>query len=333
MSSETLTVAEAGSLIEAALLASETSELNAKSVARALLAAEVDGQKGHGLSRVPSYTKQSKVGKIQGRVTPVLEDVKPGVFRVDAGYGFAYPAFDMALPELERRVKEIGVAACAIHKSHHFGVAGHHCEWLAERGMVGFVYGNAPKALAPTGSKVALLGTNPIAFAAPAPGAPLVIDMAVTTVARGKILAARESGQSIPADWALGPDGEPTTDAATALKGTMQPIGGPKGAALALMVEVMSACLAGAAFGSEASSLFEPEGGPPDLGQTIIAIDAQALSGGAFAERMAALAAIYEALDGARLPGQRRLANRAKAASDGLTAPTALLTQIREIAG
>lgn len=333
MSSETLTVTEAGSLIKAALLASDVSEANASSVSRALLAAEVDGQKGHGLSRVPSYTKQSKARKILGHAVPLLIDVKPGVFRVDAGYGFAYPAFNTALPELAERAKSQGVAACAITRSHHFGVAGHHCEWLAQRGLVAFVYGNAPKAMAPTGSKVSLLGTNPIAFAAPAPGAPLVIDMAVTTVARGKILAARESGQSIPADWALGPDGEPTTDPVVALKGTMQPIGGPKGAALALMVEVMSACLAGAAFGSEASSLFEPEGGPPNLGQTVIALDASALSGGAFAERMASLAAIYEALDGARLPGQRRLENRAKAARDGLSVPTALLDQILEIAG
>lgn len=117
---------------------------------------------------------------------------------------------------------------------------------MAEQGLIAFVYGNAPKAMAPWGATQALLGTNPIAFAAPMQGAPLVIDMATTTVARGKILAAREAGKdSIPEGWALGPDGQPTTDPATALAGTVAPMGGAKGAALSLMVEVMSRAWSG----------------------------------------------------------------------------------------
>ena len=334
MSTETLTLAEAEALANAALIASDTSPANAAATARALIRAEADGQGGHGLSRVPSYAVQAKAGKVRGHAVPTVEDVRPGLFRVDAGYGFAYPAFDLALPELVRRTRAQGIAACAVHRSHHFGVAGHHCETLAEQGLIAFVYGNAPKAMAPWGATEALLGTNPIAFAAPMDGAPLVIDMATTTVARGKILAAREAGKtSIPEGWALGPDGQPTTDPATALKGTVAPMGGAKGAALALMVEVMSACLAGAAFGAEASSLFDAEGDAPDLGQVILALDPGPLSGGAFGGRMAALAALYDGIKGARLPGQRRLSARAKAAAEGVTLDTALLDRIREIAG
>ncbi len=328
-----LSLAEADALARAALEASNTSPENAAATAAALIRAEADGQGGHGLSRIPSYTAQSRAGKVDGHAVPKLEVVRPGAVRFDAGYGFAFPAIDLALPELAARARTNGIAIAAIHRSHHFGVAGHHCETLAEQGMVAFVYGNAPKALAPHGAKEPVLGTNPIAFAAPMEGAPLVIDMAVTKVARGKILAAREIGAPIPADWALGPDGQPTTDAAVALKGSMAPIGGAKGAAIALIVEVMSACLAGAALGTEASSLFEPDGPPPDLGQTILAIDAQAVSGGRFAERMATLAGTYEALDGARMPGTRRLAARELARTEGLTLNAKRVQQIRQIAG
>ncbi|MEM9780086.1 MAG: Ldh family oxidoreductase, partial [Pseudomonadota bacterium] len=245
----------------------------------------------------------------------------------------AYPAIAKALPQLLIRANSCGIAAGSIHRSHHFGVAGHHCEDLADKGYIAFVYGNAPKAMAPWGATKPVLGTNPIAFAAPMPdGPPLVIDMALTTVARGKILAAREVGDTIPEGWALGPDGEPTTDPVTALAGSMAPIGGAKGAALALMVEVMSAALAGAAFGTEASSLFDPEGPPPNLGQTILAIDADTMSGGMFSARMADLAGTYYELDGVRFPGARRIGLRARAETEGVRVNTLLLDQIRAIA-
>ena len=127
-----------------------------------------------------------------------MEDVKPGLFRIDANFGSAYPAIKLALPELELRAQKTGLAAAAIYHSHHFGVAGHHCEDLAAKGLVAFIFGNSPKAMAPHGAKEKVLGTNPIAFAAPTDHEPLVIDMALSTVARGKILLARKAGSSIP---------------------------------------------------------------------------------------------------------------------------------------
>ncbi len=333
MKTETLSLAEAEDLARAALTASNTSAANAASVARALVRAEADGQKGHGLSRIPTYAAQARVGKVDGRATPSVAQVAAAALRIDAAFGFAYPAYDATLPRLAALAGETGIAAAAIRRCHHFGVAGHHCEALAEMGRIAFVYGNSPKALAPHGATRAVLGTNPIAFAAPMPdGPPLVIDLAVTTVARGKILAAKEAGEAIPEGWALDRDGRPTTDAAAALAGTMAPIGGAKGAALALMVEVMSACLVGASLGTEGSSLLDAEGGPPNIGQSVIALDPETLSGGAYMGRMADLAAVYAATDGARLPGTRRLANRARAAAEGLALPASLLATIRAIA-
>ena len=326
--------ADATALCHAALVASNTSDENAAYVAEALVQAEADGHGGHGLSRIPSYTAQSRVGKVDGFAVPSLEVLRPAAIAVDAGHGFAFPAIALAIPDLAQRCRSQGIAAAVIRRSHHFGVAGHACEKLAAQGMIAFMFGNAPKSMAPWGAREPVLGTNPIAFAAPmADGPPLVIDLATTSVVRGKILAARDLGEAIPEGWALDPDGNPTTDANLALQGTVAPMGGAKGAALGLMVEVMAACLTGSTLGADATSLFDDQGLPPDLGQTMLAIDAKALSGGMYTSRIAALAGIYHDLDGARLPGQRRLLAREKAAKEGLTIRSALLEQIKRIAG
>lgn len=329
-----LSLSEADALCRRALVAARTSPENAAHVAAALVLAEADGQRGHGLSRVPSYCAQSRSGKVDGFATPRLATVRPGLMRVDAGLGFAYPAIALAFDPLVAMTRTQGIAAAVLHGSHHFGVGGHHCEALAEAGLVAFIYGNSPKAMAPWGGKSPLLGTNPVAFAAPLPdGAPLVIDLATSQVARGKILAARENGEdTIPEGWAFGPDGNPTTQTDTALAGTMAPMGGAKGAAVALMVEVMAAALTGSAFAFEASSLMNGDGPSPNLGQTIIAMDADAGSDGAFGARMAALVGAFAAEDGVRFPGTGRLAARAAAKTEGVTISAALLDQINSIA-
>jgi (2R)-3-sulfolactate dehydrogenase (NADP+) len=157
---------------------------------------------------------------------------------------------------------------------------------------------------------------------------PLVIDLALSTVARGKIMAAEKAGKPIPADWALDASGQPTTDAAAAMKGSMLPIGGAKGSALALMVEILAAALTGASFGWESSSFFDDQGGPPAMGHVIIAIDAQSLSGGAFLGRMGDMLSAMAEEPEVRLPGSRRLAARAKAAAEGVAIPAALHAEI-----
>lgn len=331
MSTITISINDAVERCCAALKKSGTTEDNARVTAEALVRAESDGQKGHGLARIPSYALQARSGKVQGSAKPEIIDVKQGIFRVDAGFGFAYPAIRLALSELAPRARKLGIAAAALYRSHHFGVAGHPCEDLARQGFIAFIYGNTPKAIAPFGASQKVLGTNPIAFAAPCGQDPLVIDFALSVVARGKIMAARQAGTLIPEGWALAPDGTPTSDPEIALAGSMVPIGGAKGAALALMIEIMSACLAGAALGTEAGSLFEGEGDPPNLGQVILAIDASSLSAGNFAGRISDLAAIYETLDDARFPGLKRLENRKEAERRGLCIPTVLMDEINQL--
>ncbi len=330
-----LSLEEARSIVVSALTASRTSPENAQSVANALVGAEADGQKGHGLSRVQSYTDQSFSGKVDGYARPTLERPKPGLLRVDAGFGFAFPAIDVVLERLPVMARQQSIAIATVRHSHHFGQAGAHCERLANDGLVALMFGNAPKAIAPWGGKSPLFGTNPIAFAAPMGEGkdPLVIDLALSRVARGKVMMANKAGEAIPEGWALDQEGKPTTDAKAAMSGTMIPIGEAKGAALAMMVEVLAAGLVGASLAFEASSLFTAEGPSPDLGQTIIAIDPQVTSGGAFLTKMASLSAAIEDEEGARTPGESRLAARSRAKKEGLYVAKSLYEEIQVIAG
>ena len=315
-------------LVRRALERSGASAAQAEPTARALVSAEADGQAGHGLSRVPSYAAQLRSGKVAARAEPRLERLSPAAVRIDAAHGFAYPALELAAEALAASAKRQAVAVAAVRRSHHFGQAGAHVERLAEQGFVALLFGNSPKAMAFHGGRAQRTGTNPLAFAAPVEGRPpLVVDLALSTVARGRIVAAQKAGRAIPQGWAVDAAGEPTTDPAAALEGALLPLGGAKGAALALMVEVLAAALTGGAFGWEASSVLEGEGSAPDLGQTLLALDPGALSGGGFGARMSALAAAV-AEDGARLPGDRRLELRELARARGIAAPEALHAEI-----
>ena len=294
--------------------AANVSPPNAKSVAAALLAAEIDGQAGHGLSRVAAYAAQAASGKVAGHAEPALTLEAPGFLRVDAKDGFAFPALDAvqdALPDLARSQ---GIAAAAVFRSHHSGQLSRHVERLADAGLVALMVTNTPKAMAPWGGTAPLFGTNPIAFSAPVPNAaPLVIDLSLSKVARGKVMAAKKRGEPIPEGWALDQAGAPTTDADAALTGSMVPAGDAKGAALAMMVEVLAAAVTGALFSFNASSFFDADGPPPGVGHLVIAI----APGSDFGQRMATMTEAILAQDGTRLPGTTRLNRRAALAESG----------------
>src|SRR5580700_8541125 len=146
-----LTLAEAEALIVATLTRCKTSPENAACVARALVAAEADGLKGHGLARMPSYAAQAKIGKVDGFATPAVTRPRPGALAVDAANGFAYPAIEAALGALPDMARAQGLAAAAIRRSHHCGAAGHPVERLARAGFVALMFANTPAAIAPWG--------------------------------------------------------------------------------------------------------------------------------------------------------------------------------------
>jgi (2R)-3-sulfolactate dehydrogenase (NADP+) len=205
---------------------------------------------------------------------------------------------------------------------------------LAEQGLVALAFTNSPAAMPVPGGRRPLMGTNPIAAAFPRRAAPpLVIDMALSEVARGKIMVAAKEGRSIPEGWALDAEGRPTTDPKAALSGAMLAMGGSKGALLALIVELLCCALTGAAFGFEADSFFQDEGNRPRLGQALLVIDPGALAGAdGFAARIETLIAAMLADEGVRLPGAKREAQSTRAAADGLEVPDALIAAIRALA-
>lgn len=318
-------------LIAGALERSNTSARNAASVASALVAAELAGQGGHGLRRVEAYCAQARSGKVDGNATPKANQTKPGVLAVDAGFGFAYPALDVAVDWLPNAARAQGIAVAGIRRSHHCGVAGVPVERLAERGVIALMVANSPAAMAPWGGNRPLFGTDPIAFATPLEGGdPIVVDVSLSKVARGKIMAAAQKGEAIPEGWALDKDGRTTTDPKAALGGTMVPLGDAKGTALALMVELLCAGLTGANYGYEASSFFEAEGLAPGVGQLLIAIDPAAFGPGAMA-RFSVLACEIESMNGTRLPGRRRQELRGRLKAEGISVDEGLLTSIQAI--
>ena len=306
-----------------------TTEAAARSVARALVKANADGLASHGLARLPAYCAQVRAGKVKGAAVPTATRLGASGVRIDADDGFAFPALDLAIDTVAEMADETPVIAAAITNSHHFGVAGHHVERLAERGLIGLIFGNSPAGMAPWGGHRPLYGTNPIAFACPRRGAePLVVDLSLSKQARGKVMLAAKEGRSIPEGWALDADGNPTTDAKAALAGSMLPLGDAKGAALALAVELISAALTGAHFGYEASSFFDAEGGPPRVGQFLIALAPGPFSGGTFADRVEVLIGAILEQPGTRLPGGRRLDSRRWTDVEGISIPAALYREL-----
>jgi len=330
----TFTCAELESLMFAAMVNAKTSEKNARAVVKALLAAEIDGRKGHGFSRVPSYAGQAISGKCDGMAAAEIIKDLPGALTIDVKHGFFYPAIDLALEHVLTKARANGVAAVAFHNSHHCGVLGHHVERIADAGLIALVMGNTPQAMAPWGGTKPIYGTQPLAFASPRKnGLPLVMDMALTQVARGKFMTASQAGKPIPEGWATDAKGNPTTDPDVALsEGVLLPVGGAKGAALGLMVEILCAPLTGSALSTEASSFFTTDGDPPSVGQFLIAIDPNAFSGrDHFLTRVEAIMASITDQEGARIPGARREALRKTAAQKGLSVPAKLVEEVKRI--
>ena len=315
-----LTLDEVRELSAKALSAANTSRPNADSVARSIVAAEAEGIHSHGLMRLPAYCDHALCGKVDGHASPRVEKRAAGAISVDAACGFAHPAIDAGFRELVPAARHAGIAALGVRNSYNCGVVGYHVEHLANEGLIGLAFVNAPAAIAPWGGTTPLFGTNPIAFAAPrSNGAPVVIDQSSSVVARGEVMLKARQSLPIPATWGFDPQGKPTTDPAAVLKGgSMAPAGGYKGAGLALIVEVLAAALTGANLSFSASSLADNEGGPPRIGQFFIAIDPAAFGGAAFADRMQALCEAILSQAGTRLPGDRRNASKARTAREGI---------------
>jgi (2R)-3-sulfolactate dehydrogenase (NADP+) len=329
-----LPISEVQRLVSDVLQGAGANAAMADSTARALVLAEAQGLGSHGLSRVAQYATHLRNGRVQGAAVPQVLRRKGGALVVDAQEGLAFPACEVAVREAIAAAQQHGVAFAGVVRSHHCGVVVDHLRAAAAAGMVGLGFANSPAAMPAAGGKHAIFGTNPVAAVFPrAAAAPLMIDLSLSEVARGKLMVAAKEGKAIPQGWALDAQGQPTTDPKAGLTGSMLPIGAvtsPKGAMLALVVELLVTAVIGANFGFEASSFFVDEGNRPGIGQAFIVIDPGALAGReGFLSRVEVLVAEMQSDAGVRLPGARREALRLKAEADGLEVADALLATWR----
>lgn len=329
-----MSLQEARKAVATTLRAAGASDAMATATARALVLAEAQGLGSHGLGRVAQYATHLRNGRVNGHAVPTLRREKGAAALIDAQEGLAFAACEMAVAEAMARARDFGIAIAGVTDSHHCGVVVDHLRAVAEAGMVGLGFANSPAAMPAAGGRHPVFGTNPVAAVFPRRGAlPLMIDLSLSEVARGKVMVAAKEGKPIPLGWAVDRHGQPTTDAQTALEGSMLPIGAassPKGAMLALVVELLVTALVGAQFGFEASSFFEDAGNRPRIGQAFIVIDPGALAGSAsYLDRVEVLVAEMLRDDGVRLPGVRREALRRRAEAQGIEVPDALLAQWR----
>ncbi len=308
----------------------------AEAAARHLVRAEEQGLPTHGMSRVPVYASMLKNGRADGTAVPRLAADSPGVCLIDNGDALPYESCVLAITEVLARARRNGIGLAAITNSAHMGVLGIHLLDVAGAGMVGIAFTNSPAAISAWGGTQALFGTNPMAAVFPRRDAdPLVIDLALSTVVRGKIMLAMQKGEKIPEGWAMDRHGKPTTDPQEAIEhGSLYPIGGAKGAMLALMFELFCSALTGSAFGREADSFFTEQGNKPRIGQLFLAVDPGALAGRErYFERIESLIAAMLADPQVRLPGSKRFATQAKAkAAGGIEVADELLQKIEALA-
>lgn len=253
----------------------------AEVTAEALVFADLRGITSHGVRKLPTYVKRLEMGGISPGCSPAVQRDTGGSFCVyDGANGLGPFVATGAMRECIRRANFSGLGLVPVRRSNHFGAASFYSLMAVDKDMIGIVLSNASPRVAPFGSMDPLLGTNPLSVAIPAGTFyPVVLDMAVTNAAYGKLEMAALRNERIPGDWALDSSGRPTTSAAEAIKGVLLPMGGPKGYGLGLVVDILSACLSGAASSSDVTSMSQYSL-PQNLGHFMMAIDI-----GAFMDR------------------------------------------------
>ncbi len=294
-------------------------------VADVLVDADARGVVTHGLTRLPAYVARIDAGLLNPGARPVVVADHGALVLMDAGNGFGAVAGCDAADLAADRASRYGCAWVTVRNGNHLSMLGYYARRLAARGFAAIAITNAGPSMAAWGGTRPVVGTNPLAMAVPADGAPAVLDMAATMVARGKIRRAQAEGKPIPEGWAFDPDGNPTTDADAAMSGTLAPAGGHKGYALSVMIDLMTGVLAAGSFASRVRTATD-RSGPSGVCFTFIAADIGKLpDAGGYLDRFRAFRAEVKASadrDGAvHLPGDMENARAEAAKRDGIELP------------
>jgi len=253
---------------------------DARAVTDVLIDANLHGVPSHGFQRVPIYMRRVNAGLAGGTERLSVVSQSGALCRMDAHYALGPAASVKAVDRSLELAREFGIGLVAIGRTTHFGRAGYYARRAAHAGLVSIVMSNAVKRMAPYGAADAFLGTNPLAIAIPlADHDPFVLDMSTSIAAQGRITRAKLLDEPIPEGLALGPDGQPTTDPASALAGSLLPLGGPKGSGLALAISLLVVLLAGAESDDEMGSMYKDFDRPQNSGHIFIAIEGSRLGG------------------------------------------------------
>ncbi|MEO0358973.1 MAG: Ldh family oxidoreductase [Pseudomonadota bacterium] len=311
-----------------ALIAHGAQDWIAAAVADATGEAEAHGNIICGLYYLESYCTQLASGRVKGDVMPTVHQPRPASVLVDAGYGFAQPAFQSGLPAAVSAARHNGVATLSVAHAHTCTSLGYFTEQIARSGLIALGFTNASPIVAGPGGKARVIGTNPIAFSVPDGdgGMALHFDCSTSAVALGKITMAKAAGDAIPLGWAVDKDGVPTTDPAAAIDGALVSAGDYKGWGFGLMVEILAAGMTGSVNSLDVGGLKLPDGPPHGLGQFYILMD-PATHHDHFADRLARVVDSIAADDGARVPGQSRNRMDAVSVDDAFWDKVEALTQ------
>lgn len=323
----------------AAYVRAGMAEPDAHLAADTLVQADLWGHQSHGVLRLPWYVARLRAGVCDPVAQPELVVDAGAIAVMDGHDAMGQVLTARAMEEAIRRAKAHGIGAVALRRSNHFGTAMYFTLMAARAGCVGFLSTNASPAMAPWGGRRKTVGTNPWSWAAPAGAlAPMVLDIANTGVARGKIYLARQKGQPIPEGWAITAEGVPTTDPAEAIDGIILPMAGHKGYAIAVMMDMLSGVLTGSAFGTGVHGPYQTEQ-RSGAGQFMIALDIAAIQPLAeFGARMERYIAelksvpLAQGFDEVVYPGELEARNDARHRAEGLALPPDTLADLRKLA-
>jgi LDH2 family malate/lactate/ureidoglycolate dehydrogenase len=309
------------------LMATGASGSDAEIVAKGMLWADLRGRHTQGLNRLPNIVKRLSMGLIRSPTSMVWQELGPAAGLLDAGHGLGHVSSYRAISKAVELARGQGVGLIAVRHSNHFGAAGFYCAVAAEAGCLSFNYTNSVTKVAPHGGRKPVVGTNPIAFGCPRSGAgPLLVDLSTSAISGGEASSKGDTGGLMPQGVALDSEGRPTQDPG-ALKsgGCLLPVGGARGYALGLMVEILSGVLTGSAVGKEVGSMYFTWDRPVDVGHVFIAVDIERfLPLSDFLKRLEGLLAWIastppmEGFESVRIPGQIRAELAEKYAREGI---------------
>ena len=302
-----------------------------------LIKAELVNAPSHGLARLKMYCDRIQKKLINPKPKIKIKKISSSVSYVNGDNSIGFVAADIGINQAIKNAKKTGIGLVAVKRSGHYGLSSFYAEQAVKKNLIVFCFTNAPPALAPYGAKKSLFGTNPICFGAPTGKAPFILDTSTSIINRGKIRRASKLGEKIPFGAALDKNGNITTNASKALKGTQLPIAGFKGSGLAWMVDILSGVLTGSSHGGKTKDPFDDFSGPQNIGHLFLVINPKIFIGNNFLKEMKKNINLVKRLPKAKgfssilYPGERKNKSYKNNLNKDISIPSKILKEINEL--